>query len=60
MLPLPVRIIREDSILHEIHATGGDVRRVCDLFGLTVAGVMRYAATLDPPGLSQSQTRHQH
>jgi hypothetical protein len=54
MLPLPVRIIREDRILHEIHATGGDVRRVCDLFGLTVDGAMRYAATLDPPGLGKA------
>ena len=60
LLPVPVRIIREDRILHEIHATGGDVRRVCDLFGLTVAGAMRYAATLDPPGLQQNHTRTQH
>ena len=60
LLPMPVRIIREDRILHEIHATGGDVRRVCDLFGLTVAGAMRYAATLDPPGLQQDRTRNQH
>lgn len=28
--------LREDRILHEIHATGGDVRRVCDLFGRSV------------------------
>ena len=59
-LPLPVRIIREDRILHEIHATGGDVQRVCDLFGLTVAGAMRYAATLDPPGLGHTPAQRQH
>ena len=27
--------LREDRILHEIHATGGDVRRLCDLFGVS-------------------------
>lgn len=41
--------LREDRILQEIHATGGDVRRICDLFGLTVAGAMRYATGLEPP-----------
>jgi hypothetical protein len=35
------------------------VRRVCDLFGLTVAGAMRYAATLDPPGLDPDSIRRQ-
>jgi hypothetical protein len=28
------RALREDRILHEIHATGSDGRRICDLFGL--------------------------
>jgi integrase len=51
-LGMPARVIREDRILHEIHATGGDVRRVCDLFGMTVAGAMRYAATLEHPALA--------
>ncbi|MFC9677890.1 hypothetical protein [Streptomyces sp. NPDC056949] len=41
--------LREDRILQEIHATGGDVRRICDLFGLTVAGAMRYTTGLDAP-----------
>jgi len=36
-------------ILHEFHATGGDVRRVCDLFGLTVEGATRYLKTLEHP-----------
>jgi integrase/recombinase XerC len=40
--------LREDRILAEIHATGGDVRRICDLFGLTVSAAMRYATTLEP------------
>ena len=27
----------------EIHATGGDIRRICDLFGLSVEAATRYA-----------------
>lgn len=41
--------LREDRILQEIHATGADVRRVCDLFGLTISTAMRYATTLNTP-----------
>lgn len=44
--------LREDRILHEIHATGGDVRRICDLFGMTVSGATRYLDTLEHPNLS--------
>lgn len=44
--------LREDRILQEIHATGGDVRRICDLFGLTVAGAMRYTTGLEHPDLT--------
>ncbi len=39
--------LREDRILNEIHATGGDVRRICDLFGITIDTALRYANTLD-------------
>lgn len=42
--------LRGDRILHEIQATNGDVRRVCDLFGLSIAGATRYADTLEHPG----------
>ncbi len=45
--------LREDRILQEIHATGGDVRRVCDLFGLSIEGAMRYALTLAHPDLER-------
>ena len=44
--------LREDRILHEIHATGGDVRRICDLFGLSVSSALRYSATLGHPDLA--------
>jgi len=43
------RALREDRILHEIHAMGGDIRRICDLFDLKVDTAMRYAATLGHP-----------
>lgn len=52
LLGMSPRVIREDRILHEIHATGGDVRRVCEMFGYTVSGAMRYLNTLDPPGIT--------
>ena len=47
--------LREDRILQEIHATGGDVRRICDLFGLSVESAMRYAQTLAHPELEQGR-----
>ena len=39
---IPVHVMREDRILNEVQATDGDIRRICDLFGLTVAGAIRY------------------
>jgi hypothetical protein len=45
------RALREDRILHEIHATGGDVRRIYDLFGLSVEAATRYLNTLEHPDL---------
>lgn len=44
---IPIYVLREDRILHEAQATDGDVRRICDLFGLTVEGAIRYLPTLD-------------
>jgi hypothetical protein len=43
--------LREDRILQEIHATGGDIRRTCDLFGLSVEAATRYTLTLAHPDL---------
>jgi hypothetical protein len=34
------QVIRRDRILDEAHATGGDIRALTDLFGLTAAGAM--------------------
>jgi hypothetical protein len=41
--------IRQDRILDEALATGGDVRRLGDLFGLSVGGAERYARSASPP-----------
>lgn len=42
--------LRADRILYEVEQTGGDVRRVCDLFGITIATALHYARTVaDPP-----------
>lgn len=38
--------VREDRILQELIATNGDLRRICDMFGLTIGGAKRYAAIL--------------
>lgn len=35
--------IRQDRILDEAHANGGDMRDLCDLFGLSITGAARYA-----------------
>lgn len=49
------RALREDRILQEIHTTGGDVRRICDLFGITVGAAMRYATILNHPDLETAR-----
>ncbi|ROP33470.1 site-specific integrase [Couchioplanes caeruleus] len=50
-LGIPASRFREDRILDEIHASGGDVRRAAELFGLTIPPLMRYLATLNHRGL---------
>ena len=55
-IPGGVQAIREDRILDEAHATGGDIRRLCDLFGLSVSAAERYTATLDHPDLIAKAT----
>ena len=54
---LTAQAVREDRIVQEIHATGGDVRRLCDLFGLSVETAMRYASALSHPGLEAPDGR---
>jgi len=55
--------IRQDRILDEAHATGGDVRALCDLFGLSIAGAYRYTAAVDQiadPPLSHGDAERSH
>jgi site-specific recombinase XerC len=44
---LAPQTLREDRILDEVRATGGDVRQVCELFGLSVEAAMRYTTAAD-------------
>lgn len=52
-IPGAAQAVREDRILNEVHATGGDIRRICDMFGLSVTAAQRYAATVDHPDLTE-------
>ncbi|WP_024875932.1 hypothetical protein [Saccharomonospora piscinae] len=54
-LGMTAQSIRQDRILDEAHATGGDVRALCDLFGLSIAGAYRYTLGVDHPGIGTSQ-----
>jgi len=44
---LAIQALREDRILDEVRASGGDVRRICELFGISVETAIRYTTTLD-------------
>jgi hypothetical protein len=43
-LPVAGQHIRQDRILAEADATGGDVRALCDMFGISIASAYRYSA----------------
>jgi hypothetical protein len=49
-LGLSAQAVREDRILDEALATGGDLRRLGDLFGLSVKAAERYARTVERGG----------
>lgn len=50
-LPGSAQALRGDRILHEALATGGDARRLCDLFGLSIAQASRYIDAIAEPEL---------
>jgi integrase len=50
-LPGGVQALRSDRILHEAAATGGDARRLCDLFGLSIQQATRYTDAITEPAL---------
>lgn len=47
--------LREDRILAEVHATGGDARRISDLFGLGIESTNRYLDTLEHADLAAAR-----
>lgn len=47
-LPVTLRQLREDRILEEAHATGGDPLHLATMFGLTAKPALRYAQTVQP------------
>ncbi|WP_328723530.1 hypothetical protein OHT52_31185 [Streptomyces sp. NBC_00247] len=57
VLGMPTSRLREDRLLHEAEATCGEPRRICDLFGLSVAA-LRYTGTIDQPGLIEHSLRN--
>lgn len=49
-LGMSANTLRQDRILAEVHA-GGDLRQVCDFFGVTIATAEHYASTINHPEL---------
>ncbi len=47
-LPVTLRQLREDRILDEAHASGGDPLHLAAMFGLTAQPALRYAKTVLP------------
>ncbi|MBC6451693.1 hypothetical protein [Actinokineospora xionganensis] len=52
LLGMSPQSIRQDRILDEAHATGGDIKLLCELFGVSVAAAYRYPTTVDHPGIT--------
>ncbi|MDE0805602.1 MAG: hypothetical protein OSA99_20060 [Acidimicrobiales bacterium] len=50
-LPGGTQRLRADRILHEAAATGGDARRLCDLFGIGINQASRYIAAITEPAM---------
>jgi hypothetical protein len=46
-LAISAEHIRLDRIYQEAEATGGDIRVLCDLFGMSIANAARWATTVD-------------
>lgn len=50
-LGMSAHALRQDRIIDEAQATGGDLRRICDFFGVVMATAEYYATTLNHPDL---------
>ena len=55
-LGMPAQLIREDRILDEALATEGDLRRLCDLFGIGIDAASRYSVGVDPASIEDPRT----
>jgi hypothetical protein len=51
-LGMPASTIRDDRILDEVFATDGDLRRISDLFGISIEAASRYTAGIAPAALA--------
>jgi len=51
-LGLPASAVRQDRMVDEAIATDGDLRRICDLFGVTIATAQHYVSLLSHPALA--------
>lgn len=49
---LTVRNLRNDRILNEALATGGDARHLSEMFGISLHAARRYTTVLGHPALS--------
>lgn len=56
-LGMPAQALRQDRIIDEAQATGGDLRRICDFFGVTMNTAEHYATVLNHPDLDTEPTR---
>lgn len=54
-MDVPVSVIRDDRILHEVNATNGDLRRICELFGIKVETALRYLPSPNLKDLEATQ-----
>ena len=52
-LPGGVQALRRDRILDEAVASGGDARRLCDLFGISINHALRFTAAIREPHLPE-------
>jgi hypothetical protein len=61
-LGMSAQHIRLDRILDEAQATSGDVRALCDLFGMSIGNAARYATAIDriTEPLTRPGTDHRH
>jgi hypothetical protein len=55
-LGMPANALRQDRILAEVYA-GGDLRQICEFFGVTIATAEHYASALTDPELDEFVTR---